>query len=81
MFRFVKTKLKQAKLAKKREADKLKDTPQYYPLQLSPSEVEYVRNTLMSAGGGGDIFRIWLWRLYIFGTFTRTSAYCQCRIG
>lgn len=53
MFRFVKTKLKQAKLAKKREADKLKDTPQYYPLQLSPSEVEYVRNTLMSAGGGG----------------------------
>ncbi|WP_289184974.1 hypothetical protein [Helicobacter japonicus] len=35
MFRFVKTKLKQAKLAKKREADKLKDTPQYYPLQLS----------------------------------------------
>ena len=52
MFRFVKTKLKQAKLAKKRGADKLKDTPQYYPLQLSPSEVEYVRNTLMSAGGG-----------------------------
>ena len=43
---------KPAKPPKKREADKLKDTPQYYPLQLSPSEVEYVRNTLMSAGGG-----------------------------
>ena len=79
MFRFVKTKLKQAELAKKREADKPKDTPQYYPLQLSPSEVEYVRNTLMSAGGG-YIFRIWLWWLYIFGTFAHASAYCQCRI-
>ncbi len=47
-----KTHFKKSKNAKKIEADKQSANPKHYPLQLSQNEIEYVRNTLSSAGGG-----------------------------
>lgn len=44
---------KKSKNAKKIEADKQSANPKHYPLQLSQNEIEYVRNALSSAGGGG----------------------------
>lgn len=71
-----KARVKEAKNAKKIEADKQSANPKHYPLQLSQNEIEYVRNALSSAGGGG-IFGVWLWWFYLFGDSALVSACYQ----
>lgn len=74
MLKLIKRKIKQRKINKEINLDKLKENPQKFPIELSNNERKYLQNVLINAGGGA-IFGVWFWRFDFFGIVARASLY------
>lgn len=83
MLKFYEAHKKQKALQKALKEDWQRSEPTLYPIQLSNNERAYLTAKFkkMTAGGGACmLFRIWLWRLYIFGYFIFRFRYYKCGV-